>query len=327
MTTPLQIDLREFRGALGAFATGVTIVTTRDKDGHDVGLTANSFNSVSLEPPMVLWSLGKTALSLKAFADAKYFAVHILSIDQDALSSRFAKSGGDKFVGLAVGRGHGEAPLLDGCSARFQCRTAFQYDGGDHVIFVGEVVAFDHSGRPPLIFHGGRYGAVIKTMGAAQPEPRTATEGGFGEDFLGYLLGRAHYQFFARMRPELERRALREEEYTDILSILSLRDNLTVAELNALVEFTGYHVTPEAVASLEARGLLARDSQADPRVSLTAQGRRTVIELVAIAKAIEADAEVDLDQSERLVLRRLLKKVLRSTDPGLPSLWESDSSS
>jgi 3-hydroxy-9,10-secoandrosta-1,3,5(10)-triene-9,17-dione monooxygenase reductase component len=326
MTDPLRIDLRAFRGALGAFATGVTIVTTRDKDGRDVGLTANSFNSVSLEPPMVLWSLGKTSQSLKAFVEAGHFAVHILSIDQDSLSGRFAKSGGDKFVGLTVERGQGQIPLLDGCAARFECRSAFQYDGGDHVIFVGEVIALDHSGRPPLVFHGGRYAAVIGTSEAARQEPRAATEGGFGEDFLGYLLGRAHYQFFARMRPELERRVLREEEYTDILSVLSLRDNRSVTELNALVEFTGYHVTQEAVASLEKRGLVSLDSATDPdpRVQLTAEGRRTVIELIAVAKSIEADAEADLDQSERLVLRRLLKKVLRNTDPGLPSLWEAE---
>src|SRR4249919_2131388 len=110
------IDAREFRGALGAFTTGVTIVTTRDDGGHDVGLTVNSFNSVSLEPPLVLWSLARNAASLPAFVAAEHFAVHILAADQEPLSNRFAQRGADKFAGLELARGEGGVPLLPGCA-------------------------------------------------------------------------------------------------------------------------------------------------------------------------------------------------------------------
>src|SRR5690606_35997386 len=104
---------------------------------------------------MVLWSLAKTSLSLEAFREASHFAVHILSSEQEALSNLFAKRGADKFSGLGLERGQSGIPLLTGCGARFQCRTAFQYEGGDHIIFVGEVTDFDYSDREPLLFHRG----------------------------------------------------------------------------------------------------------------------------------------------------------------------------
>jgi 3-hydroxy-9,10-secoandrosta-1,3,5(10)-triene-9,17-dione monooxygenase reductase component len=158
------VDVKEFRKALGAFTTGVTIVTTRTGDGKDHGLTANSFNSVSLDPPMVLWSLGRTSSNLSVFLQADRFAVHVLAVEQEALSNQFARSGTDKFSNCRVERGAGDVPLLDGCVARFECRVAHRYEGGDHVIFVGEVVSFDSFERAPLVFHSGRYGRVVTTM-------------------------------------------------------------------------------------------------------------------------------------------------------------------
>ncbi len=160
---------RRFRSALGAFATGVTIVTTRDAEGRDVGLTANSFNSVSLDPPMVLWSLARSARSLPAFLAGSHFAVHVLAANQEELSMRFAARGTDKFAGLELERGVGQVPLLPGCSARFQCRTAFRHQAGDHMIFVGAVEEFDHSDLPELLFHRGRYSLAVPK--ASSPVP------------------------------------------------------------------------------------------------------------------------------------------------------------
>jgi 3-hydroxy-9,10-secoandrosta-1,3,5(10)-triene-9,17-dione monooxygenase reductase component len=163
-TTPATpaLDPRAFRAALGSFATGVTVITARAPDGTPVGLTANSFNAVSLDPPMVLWSLAKKALSLPVFSTATHWAVHVLAADQEALSGRFARSGGDKFAGLALANGEGGVPLLAGCAARFQCRTAFQQEGGDHIILVGEVLAFDREERAPLVFHAGGYVQAVR---------------------------------------------------------------------------------------------------------------------------------------------------------------------
>jgi 3-hydroxy-9,10-secoandrosta-1,3,5(10)-triene-9,17-dione monooxygenase reductase component len=171
MSGDREVHVRRFRSALGAFATGVTIVTTRDGEGRDVGLTANSFNSVSLDPPMVLWSLARSARSLPAFLAASHFAVHVLAADQEELSMRFAARGLEKFAGLNLERGAQSIPLLRGCAARFQCRTAFRHEAGDHMIFVGEVEAFDHSDLPELLFHRGRYALAVPKASAPIPPP------------------------------------------------------------------------------------------------------------------------------------------------------------
>tara|TARA_B100000678_G_scaffold233660_1_gene202743 strand:+ start:978 stop:1592 length:615 start_codon:yes stop_codon:yes gene_type:complete len=155
------IDQSAFRDALGTFVTGVTIVTAYDADGNPSGLTANSFNSVSLDPPMVLWSLSLGSRNLPIFRTAKAWAVHVLAADQQHLSNRFASRGADKFGDLDHGEGPEGAPRIDGCAARFGCTAKFEYEGGDHAIFLGEVVDFERTAAEPLIYHGGRYGRVM----------------------------------------------------------------------------------------------------------------------------------------------------------------------
>ena len=157
-----MFDPQAFRDALGSFVTGVTIVTARDEAGRPYGLTANSFNSVSLDPPMVLWSLSLRSGSLPVFRDADNWAVHVLAADQQAMSDRFARPGDGKFAGVEDVDGPEGAPLLAGYAARFGCRARFEYEGGDHAIFLGEVVDFDRREADPLIYHGGRYGRVMR---------------------------------------------------------------------------------------------------------------------------------------------------------------------
>lgn len=148
----------EFRAALGMFATGVTIVTARDAQGGRIGLTANSFNSVSLAPPLVLWSLSRRAASLPAFSEGSHYAINILAADQHDLAVRFSSKVVDRFAGLAFHEGSGGAPILAGAAAVFECFNRSRYEEGDHVIFVGEVERCAHrAGAQPLIFHGGRY--------------------------------------------------------------------------------------------------------------------------------------------------------------------------
>src|SRR5258708_28113070 len=119
---------RALRDAFGSFATGVTIVTTSGPSGADIGLTANSFSSVSLDPPMVLWSLARTSSSIDAFRNCAHFAVHILSADQEALSARFASKGIDRFAGVALDRGPDGMPMLPVCRARSARRQAYPYE-------------------------------------------------------------------------------------------------------------------------------------------------------------------------------------------------------
>lgn len=171
-----HFDPRTYRDALGQFATGVTIVTTRDSDGKAVGVTANSFNSVSLDPPLVLWSLARSARSMAAFEQSGQFAVHILASDQDALSNRFASRIEDKFAGLDIGEDG--PPRIEGCSARLVCATRHLYEGGDHVIMVGEVVDYESDGKPPLLFHGGTYAdRIAREAQSASPPVLYAVDG------------------------------------------------------------------------------------------------------------------------------------------------------
>lgn len=152
-----SFDSRAFRNALGSFATGVAVITTLGRSGEPIGLTVNSFNSVSLAPPLIVWSLA-SHLPLRAdFESCEHYAVNILAEDQQWLSQRFASREADKFADVGVELGMGGVPLLVGCCARFECRNTQRHPGGDHVVFLSEVLRFDRDERPPLLFHGGAY--------------------------------------------------------------------------------------------------------------------------------------------------------------------------
>ena len=157
MADSQSIDPVQLRNAFGSFATGVTVITTRAQDGKDYGLTANSFTSVSLEPPMLLWCLGDKTDCFEAFQQADHFAVHILAANQQDISNTFASKGADKFAGLEIDRGPKEIPLLQDFACRFVCKTVHKYEGGDHIIHVGEILAFSAVDADPLVFHKGKY--------------------------------------------------------------------------------------------------------------------------------------------------------------------------
>jgi flavin reductase (DIM6/NTAB) family NADH-FMN oxidoreductase RutF len=152
-----RFDRREFRRALGQFATGVAVVTSAGRDGRYVGMTVNSFSSVSLDPPLVLWSCARNAPSFADFAAASHFVVNVLASNQHHLSRQFSTPLPDKFAGVTCRQGPGGCPILDGTTAHFACRIVKQYDGGDHVIFLGEVEDYKFVEGEPLVFHSGRY--------------------------------------------------------------------------------------------------------------------------------------------------------------------------
>ena len=152
-----RFDRRDFRRALGQFATGVTVVSTRTKDGRRVGITVNSFSSVSLDPPLVLWSLSRQAASFADFANASHFAINVLAASQHHLSRQFSTPLPDKFEGVECLEQSAGCPLLKGATAHFVCRNIRQLDGGDHVIFLGEVEEYKWNEGEPLVFHSGRY--------------------------------------------------------------------------------------------------------------------------------------------------------------------------
>ena len=157
LADPPDFSVHDFRNSLGMFATGVTIVTTRAQNGERVGLTASSFNSVSLEPPLVLWSLARTAGSMSAFASSTRYAINVLTSDQQKLAERFATRGIDRWAGVTFMDSANHIPLLADAAATFECFNRRQYVEGDHVIFVGEVERCSHRvGASPLLFHGGQ---------------------------------------------------------------------------------------------------------------------------------------------------------------------------
>lgn len=156
--SPTAPDPRLLRQALGRFATGVTVITTRGPDGRCVGMTANSFSAVSLDPPLILWSIRSEAVTLPTFLAAKVFAVNILSQEQAALSHHFATPQPDKFADIPYGDGHGGCPVLEGALALFECSLETAVPAGDHMILIGRVqrASFDDAASP-LLFSGGRY--------------------------------------------------------------------------------------------------------------------------------------------------------------------------
>lgn len=154
---------RAFRRTLGEFATGVAVVTARGKGDELVGMTMSSFNSVSVDPPLVLFSVDRKALSLPAMQEAKGFAVNVLAREQENISNKFARALANKWDQVKTSVGHAEAPLISGALAHFECEPYANYDGGDHVIFVVRVIRHAvHSDTPaPLIFFRGRYRDLI----------------------------------------------------------------------------------------------------------------------------------------------------------------------
>ena len=159
-------DTRALRRALGCFATGICIVTTRNAAAEPIGMTVNSFASVSLEPPLILFSVARTCYSNADWLSAEHYAVNVLSAGQHAISTRFARPLSEKWAGVSPERGLADLPLLPGALARFQCRSEHRYDGGDHVILVGRVLAFDTPRKgEPLVFFEGRYRELADTRG------------------------------------------------------------------------------------------------------------------------------------------------------------------
>jgi flavin reductase (DIM6/NTAB) family NADH-FMN oxidoreductase RutF len=151
----------ELRRVMGRFATGVTVVTTKVPGGKLEGVTSNSFSTVSLDPPLVLWSLARNARSFAGFAAAPHFVINVLGVDQIALSKHFAAPSADKLSGIEYRAGHGGCPVLTGTIAHFECQKESTVDGGDHIIFIGRVLQASFQAGEPLIFAGGHYQRAV----------------------------------------------------------------------------------------------------------------------------------------------------------------------
>lgn len=308
----------DFRAALGRFATGVTVVTTASGEDSPVGVTASSFNSVSLDPPLVLWSLAKSSKSLAAFRDSGHFAIHVLGCDQESLSNRFARAGEDKFQDVLWDAGALGSPILREYSAKFECRTVHQYEGGDHIIFVGEVVAYDHRDQAPLLFHGGRY-AETRPKPSAEILPGVELDQGrFTDDFFLYLLSRSHFQTSRPTWEKLAELGLDRVEYFTI-SAAAIGGPVTLDHLQSTLRHTGYEPDQAKLDAMVASGLLIEQDGAYGPSELA---RDHFLETLSVAKAYEDDLLEHFSASEIAEGKRILKKVIELTGDNISALWQ-----
>ncbi|MGG2396621.1 p-hydroxyphenylacetate 3-hydroxylase reductase component [Pseudomonas sp. SH1-B] len=246
---------RALRRVLGNFATGVTVMTAA-VDGRRVGVTANSFNSVSLQPALILWSIDKRSSSYAVFNDAGHFAVNILAAEQIELSNRFAHPGDDRFAAIEVETGQAGMPLLPGCAARLQCRLVQQIDGGDHWILIGQVLAFDDFGRAPLLYHQGAYCSLLPHPGTGKrtDEPAATAFGGRLQDNLYYLMTQAVRRYQADYQPR-QLAAGRRTREARLLMALEMDGGLDGSQLQQLIDLPQREIA-EGLDSLAAEGLL-----------------------------------------------------------------------
>lgn len=303
------MESRGFRTALGQFATGVTVVTTRARNGDRIGLTANSFNSASLDPPMVLWSLKNDSQNFDVFAEASHFAVNVLAADQVEVSKRFSRDVEDRFAGLECREGIAGLPLIAGCAATFQCRNVHRYSGGDHAIFVGEVLDFRVRDRTALVFHRGDYTVTLPRPADDADDGEIA--GGYVDDFLLPLLARAYRLFGLPFYEHLNERGIPRDEWR-VLATLS-DQSCTRDELGWIIRMPE-DILDATIAALRKNELIAdaapRTGSGAPRLVCTPKGSRRVIELLAVAKAREADVLADLPELEQQDFKRMLRSII-----------------
>jgi 3-hydroxy-9,10-secoandrosta-1,3,5(10)-triene-9,17-dione monooxygenase reductase component len=315
MTETLNpFDRNAFRTALGRFPTGVTVVTTRGPKGEPVGLTANSFNSVSLDPPLVLWSLAKSALVLPIFNAAPYYAVNVLAANQIGVSRQFASRAQDRFAGIDWTPGLGEAPLIAGCAACFECRNLFRYEGGDHLIFLGQVERFSDAEHPALAYHASDY------MVTAHHPERLARPGGerFIDDDLQHLLARASHHAGVPFASQLKRAGIAAAEWR-ILAALSEGTGLSVSRLARIVLVKQPTLT-KLVDRMVLRGLVERaPSGADRRqvlVRATRKGRASAGQLLRRARVHESQILAGYGYGEVVLLKAALRGLIARLGDG-----------
>jgi 3-hydroxy-9,10-secoandrosta-1,3,5(10)-triene-9,17-dione monooxygenase reductase component len=212
-------------------------------------------------------------------------------------------------------------PLLPDCAACFQCVTRHKYDGGDHVIFVGEVEHFEHVAGPPLLFHGGAFAQTRKLVREAPPAAVVdETTGRFGSDFICYLLTRAHFQVYRPLAQEFERVGLSETEYF-VLSMLCIGERLAYTALASMLEHTGHAPTREDVTAMANKGFVAVLGGADPVLTVTEAGRRAYVLLLALDGRIARDALSGFAPQEIAEFAEYLKRVIANTGSGSADVW------
>ena len=306
------IDRRAFRQCLGQFATGVTVMTA-ETGGHRVGVTANSFSSVSLDPPLILWSISKTSRSFQAFAEARHFAVNILGQDQIRLSQIFSSAEADKFaeVDWSIGR-HG-SPVLDGVNALLECEREAIYEGGDHVIIVGRVLHFATLEGAPLIFAQGKYGVAeshpsLRSLPEAAGE---ATSDAADESSLMNLLYRTYHSVSLNFEDHRRAEGLTQAQ-ARVLAALYDAAGQTTDDLARTI-YLGKRDTEDAVADLAERSFVTISPKRT--ISLSSGGRKRREAMLARATEFEEEQLAGLTREEIVKAKKFLSRLISRNIP------------
>ena len=305
---------REFRDALGTFATGVTIVTARGPGGEPVGMTASSFNSVSMDPPLVLWSVTRTARSAPAFEEAERFAVHVLSSEQVELSNRFARSGEDKFGGVEWHADEDDVPIIEGAATRFDCRRWAVHDGGDHRIIVGEVLGIERDPSDALVFSDGAYAVASPLRAPDDGEPGHEYGASPIDDLLFYNLSRAYRQMAERFHEAVREAGLTIAEWR-ILASLHGGAGRDLHDLAART-FVDPKALRDHVSDLEGRGWLEASRSGEWRIRATRSGDERVRHLFALSTGLEKRALGSDDPAAKKPLLEGLRRIISNTQDG-----------
>lgn len=304
----MSFDPKDFRRALGKFATGVTVVTTVDDNNERLGVTASSFNSVSIDPPLILWSVDKSAYSAAVFARAEHFAVNVLANNQIEVSNRFARRGEDKFAGVGCSEGIGKAPKIDGAVACFECRTWQVYEGGDHHIIVGEVVGFQYDeSKSSLVFHNGRYAVPAQHPVTKELDPNKAVDGLLGKSLI-YLLRQAYASASEAFYPSLSNYGVTAEEWR-VLTLLCDRGPMAVDAVGAIV-MQPTKALHDTIAWLGEKGFV--EQSADGTVGLSAAGVEIAHRLLAMAHEFERKMLDSLSEAQIKLLQDQLRQIAQA---------------
>jgi flavin reductase (DIM6/NTAB) family NADH-FMN oxidoreductase RutF/DNA-binding MarR family transcriptional regulator len=302
-------DIKDFRRALGQFPTGVTVITTVNDEGSPVGVTASSFNTVSIDPPLVLWSVDKGSFSSTIFEKSEYFAVNVLGKDQVATSNKFAGRGEDKFKDVSYQTGEGGSPLLDEYAAQFECKTWNVYEGGDHLIIVGEVLAYrNNESTLPLVFSRGSYAVSSQHPSSMQGDRQALREEGFLANYLLYLLNVTLTRYGSQLYPQfMERFDIAPEEWR-LLTLLSDNGSVSQDDLAQMV-MQPREVFQITIDRMKDKGFIQEDD--DNFFSLTAAGSELSEKLFIIAREHERSVLSMLPEDKSAELKEGLKAISR----------------
>lgn len=279
----------EFRQALGSFATGVTVVTASAANGVMAGVTANSFTSVSLEPPLILWCLASTADSLPVFQDASHFAVNVLASTQVDISDHFARRQEDKFNAVRFRRGKGDAPLLEGCVTWLQCRTVERHEIGDHWVFVGEVIEFETTWEEALLFHRGSYGISLPLPVDESRHDRAVDAGHYEDEDLYSLLVQVIHTYQEKFESR-QNRLVGSNYEARILLLLRGGEGMEARELGGKIQVPRPELD-DILTELDRQDLINMSYDGDRQViELSGHGLEKAEKLRALARQHEADA-------------------------------------